>query len=93
MPIPVLATKDVTKRFGGLIALDSVSLTVTKNSLTLLIGPNGAGKTTFVNVCTGVLKPDNGRIEFDGIDITGLPPYKIYSYGFVRSFQIPQPFK
>ncbi len=93
MSIPILAAKSVTKRFYGLTALDNVSLTVVRNSLTLLIGPNGAGKTTFVNVCTGVLKPDYGRIEFNGIDITGLPPYKIYSYGLVRSFQIPQPFK
>lgn len=93
MLTPILTTKSVTKRFGGLIALDNVSLTVLRNSLTLLIGPNGAGKTTFVNVCTGVLKPDYGRIEFNGIDITGLPPYRIYNYGFVRSFQIPQPFR
>jgi branched-chain amino acid transport system ATP-binding protein len=90
---PILTTKSITKRFGGLLALDNVSLSVTRNSLTLLIGPNGAGKTTFVNVCTGVLKPDYGKVEFDGIDITGFPPYKIYSYGLVRSFQIPQPFK
>lgn len=93
VPVPILVTKSVTKRFGGLTALDNVSLAVLQNSLTLLIGPNGAGKTTLVNVCTGVLKPDYGRIEFNGIDITGLPPYRIYSYGLARTFQIPQPFR
>ncbi|MCS7111332.1 MAG: ABC transporter ATP-binding protein [Ignisphaera sp.] len=93
MSAPILVTKGITKRFGGLTALDNVSLAVPQNTITLLIGPNGAGKTTLVNVCTGVLKPDYGRVEFNGIDITGLPPYRIYSYGFVRSFQIPQPFR
>ena len=89
----ILMARDVTKRFGGVIALDSVSIDVKRNSITLLIGPNGAGKTTFINVCTGVLKPDRGRIIFDSVDITGLPPHKIYSMGFTRTFQIPQPFR
>jgi branched-chain amino acid transport system ATP-binding protein len=89
----ILITKNLTKRFGGVVALDKVSLTVSRRSITLLIGPNGAGKTTFVNVCTGVFKPDEGRIIFEAKDITGWPPYKVYSLGFARSFQIPQPFR
>lgn len=92
-----LETVNLVKRFGGLIALDSVNIKVRRNSLTLLIGPNGAGKTTFINTCMGVLKPDGGRVLFSPngdkrIDITGWPPHKVYKLGFVRSFQIPQPF-
>jgi len=89
----ILITKNLTKRFGGVVALDKVSLAVNRRSITLLIGPNGAGKTTFVNVCTGVFKPDEGRVIFESRDITGWPPYKVYNLGFARSFQIPQPFK
>jgi branched-chain amino acid transport system ATP-binding protein len=89
----ILITKNITKRFGGVIALDKVSLVVSRRSITLLIGPNGAGKTTFVNVCTGVFKPDEGKIIFEAKDITGWPPYKVYSIGLARSFQIPQPFR
>lgn len=88
----ILETKNLTKRFGGLVAVDNVNIKVMRNSLTLLIGPNGAGKTTFINVCTGVLKPDGGRVFFNGRDVTGWPPHKIYRAGFVRTFQIPQPF-
>ncbi len=87
------------KRFGGLVAVNGVNIKVKRNSMTLLIGPNGAGKTTFVNVCTGVLKPDGGRVFFDPfndekrrLDITGWPPHRVYKSGFVRTFQIPQPF-
>jgi len=92
----ILETEKVTKRFGGLVAVNEVTVRVARRSITLLIGPNGAGKTTFVNICTGVLKPDSGRIYFtpDGrrLDITGKPSHEIYRLGLVRSFQIPQPF-
>ena len=88
----LLVATNLTKRFGGLIAVNSVDLVVKKNSFTLLIGPNGSGKTTFLNVCTGVLKPDGGKVYFEGEDITGLPPNKIYDYGLIRTFQIPIPF-
>jgi branched-chain amino acid transport system ATP-binding protein len=95
----ILETVNLVKRFGGLVAVNNVSIKVRRNTLTLLIGPNGAGKTTLVNVCTGVLKPDGGRVLFnphgDGgrvLDITGWPSHKIYRTGFVRTFQIPQPF-
>lgn len=88
----ILETKGLVKRFGGLVAVNNVSVRVRRRSLTLLIGPNGAGKTTFVNVCTGVYKPDGGEVIFDGVDITGWPPPRIYKAGFVRTFQIPEPF-
>lgn len=93
----VLSTVNLTKHFEGLTALDNISISVKRNTLTLLIGPNGAGKTTLINTCIGVLKPDNGRVLFSPnngsiIDITGWSPHKIYRIGFVKSFQIPQPF-
>jgi branched-chain amino acid transport system ATP-binding protein len=84
----ILETVNLVKHFGDLVAVNNVSIKVRRNTLTLLIGPNGAGKTTLVNVCTGVLKPDGGRV----LDITGWPSHKIYRTGFVRTFQIPQPF-
>ena len=88
----LLITENLTKDFGGLVAVNAVNLTVKENSFTLLIGPNGSGKTTFLNVCTGVLKPDGGKVFLDDNDITGWSPHKIYELGFVRSFQIPMPF-
>ncbi|MCX8184364.1 MAG: ABC transporter ATP-binding protein [Sulfolobales archaeon] len=95
----VLETVNLVKKFGGLVAVNSVNIKIRRNNITMLIGPNGAGKTTFVNVCTGVLKPDSGRVYFNPvnderrkIEITGWPPHRVYSSGFVRTFQIPQPF-
>ncbi len=92
----ILETLNLVKRFGGLVAVNGVCIRVKRNSLTLLIGPNGAGKTTFVNVCTGVLRPDGGKVFFNPsgrrLDITGWPPHRVYRSGFVRTFQIPQPF-
>jgi len=95
----ILETVNLVKRFGGLVAVNNVSIKVRRNSVTLLIGPNGAGKTTLVNVCTGVLKPDGGRVYFNPyndesrkLDITGWPSHRVYRAGFVRTFQIPQPF-
>ena len=88
----ILETHNLLKRFGGLVAVNNVSLKVERNKVTMLMGPNGAGKSTFVNVCTGVLKPDGGKVFFDGKDITGYPPHEVYRLGFVRTFQIPEPF-
>jgi len=88
----MLITEGLVKRFGGLVAVNHVSLKVRRGSLTLLIGPNGSGKTTFINTCTGVLKPDAGRVIFDGKDVTGWPSHKVCKLGFVRTFQIPLPF-
>jgi len=83
---------DVTKSFGGVSALDGVSLSVERGEMVLIIGPNGSGKTTLVNVCGGVYKPDSGKIIFDGKDIAGQPAFKVAELGLTRSFQIPIPF-
>ena len=88
----VLETRDVVKRFGGVVALDGVSIRVPRRGFVLLIGPNGSGKTTLVNVITGFLQPDRGRVIYKGRDITGMPPHQIARMGLVRTFQIPKPF-
>jgi len=88
----ILQTEKLTKRFGGLIAVNEVSLSVEDKSITLLIGPNGCGKTTFINSVSGYYKPDGGRVFFRGEEITGLPLHETYKRGLVRTFQIPSPF-
>ncbi len=88
----ILETFNLTKAFGGLVAVNNVNIKAARNKMTMLMGPNGAGKTTFVNVCTGVLKPTSGKVLFDGKDITGWEPHKVYKAGFVRTFQVPEPF-
>ena len=88
----LLVLKNVSRRFGGLFALDDVSLSLGQGEVVGLIGPNGAGKTTFVNVVTGVLKPSSGSIEFAGHRIDGLRPDRISRSGIARTFQIVQPF-
>ena len=74
LPDVVLEVKGVTKRFGGLIALDNVSLRVRGGTIQGIIGPNGSGKTTLFNVLSGILQPEAGRVAFKGQDITKLPP-------------------
>jgi len=69
-----------------------VDMEVKPSSMSLLIGPNGSGKTTLINVISGVLKPDAGKVLLDGKDITGRPPHEIYRLGVLRTWQIPQPF-
>ncbi|MCX8205559.1 MAG: ATP-binding cassette domain-containing protein, partial [Candidatus Nezhaarchaeota archaeon] len=88
----ILIVRGVKKSFGGLKALDGVDIDVCRGSLTMLIGPNGSGKTTLINVISGFYKPEEGKVVFDGRDVTGLSPYKIFHLGMVRSFQIPSPF-
>jgi len=83
---------NVTKRFGGLVAVNNVSFSIAKGEIVGLIGPNGAGKTTLMNVISGIMKPDEGRIEFDGTDISGRAPHEICHQGISRTFQIPRPF-
>ncbi len=87
----LLVLENITKRFGGIVAVDNVSLTIRRRELVGIIGPNGAGKTTLFNIINGVYKPDTGRIIFDGIDITDMPPYKRVELGLARTFQIPRP--
>lgn len=87
-----LITKDLRKTFGGLVALESVDIEVEKGLMTMLIGPNGSGKTTLINVIAGFYKPDKGSVWYNGREITGLPPHRLYEMGIVRTFQIPQPF-
>lgn len=88
----LLTLRNVSKKFGGLLALDNVSVSLNEGEVIGLIGPNGAGKTTFVNVVTGVLKPTYGEIEFADKRIDGLRPDLVACAGIARSFQIVQPF-
>ena len=85
---PLLRTEDLSVRFGGLSALNSVNIEVAQNEVRAVIGPNGAGKSTFFNCLTGVLRPTSGRILLDGEDIAGLPPNRISQKGIARSYQI-----
>jgi branched-chain amino acid transport system ATP-binding protein len=85
---PLLATQGLTIRFGGLMALNNVSVAVPRGEIRAVIGPNGAGKSTFFNCLTGVLPPTSGRILFDGADITGARPDQISHRGMARSYQI-----
>lgn len=83
----VLEVQSVTKRFGGLVAVNQVSLEVNEGEIFSVIGPNGAGKTTFFNLLTGIYTPDEGRILFLGRDITGTTPDKAAKLGIGRTFQ------
>ena len=83
----MLEIKTVTKSFYGVNAIDKVSFTVEKGSITSLIGPNGAGKTTLINMISGVLLPTSGDIHFQGQSLTGLRPHQVASLGIRRSFQ------
>ena len=78
----------MTKRFGGLIALSDFELSAQEGEILGMIGPNGSGKTTTFNVITGFLKPDSGKVIFEGKDVTGLQPYAIAKLGVIRTFQL-----
>ncbi len=84
----LLAIENLSKRFGGVVASDGISLTLAHGELHAVIGPNGAGKTTLVGQLSGEIAPDAGRIMFDGLDITALPVYRRSMLGLARSFQI-----
>lgn len=92
MAEPLLSLQGVSRSFGGLKAVSDVSLHVQPGTLTALIGPNGAGKTTLFALMSGFLKPDSGRVLFDGQDITGHAPHLNAARGMTRTFQIVQPF-
>jgi branched-chain amino acid transport system ATP-binding protein len=83
----LLSVRDVTVRFGGIVALDGVSFDVRHNDIAGLIGPNGAGKTTAFNVITRLYKPDEGELEFDGESLLRTPAHRIVSHGIARTFQ------
>src|SRR5215471_16848991 len=85
---PLLATEDLTIRFGGLTALNQVNFALAAGEIRAVIGPNGAGKSTFFNCLTGVLRPSAGRILFDREDITGFSADRISRKGIARSYQI-----
>lgn len=89
---PLLEVRDLRKAFGNLKALDGVNLEVEAKKVNILIGPNGSGKTTLINAVSGFYRPDSGHVMFDGTDVTGLPPYKMYNLGMGRTFQIPNLF-
>jgi branched-chain amino acid transport system ATP-binding protein len=84
----LLEIEALTKRFGGVVASDGISLTLAPGELHAIIGPNGAGKTTLIGQLTGETAPDSGRIRFEGRDITALPVYRRSQLGLARSFQI-----
>jgi branched-chain amino acid transport system ATP-binding protein len=84
---PILQINSVTRRFGGLTAVGNVSFDVTKGEVFALIGPNGAGKTTLFNAITGIMPPSEGRIAFEGNDITGRQPHQVAKRGIARTFQ------
>jgi branched-chain amino acid transport system ATP-binding protein len=88
----LLEVKDLTKSFGGLVAVNNVSFEVEKGSIRALIGPNGSGKTTVFNLITSILSPDNGSIFFNGKDITKFKPHQIAQIGIGRTFQLTKPF-
>jgi branched-chain amino acid transport system ATP-binding protein len=89
----ILRTEGLTKRFGGIVAVNEVTIAVRKGEMMGIIGPNGAGKTTLFSLISGMEKPDEGRVLFEGRDVTGLKPYHLNKLGLVRTFQIVRPFK
>lgn len=92
MAMKILETKDLTKKFGGVVALNSVGMEVNRGEIVGLIGPNGAGKTTFFNVVAGVYKPTRGKVIFKGEDISGLDSHTIARKHLVRTFQAAMTF-
>ena len=89
----ILQVKNLTKRFGGLTAVNDVSFEIERGSLVGLIGPNGAGKTTLFNLISGFEKPNSGSVWFDGVNVTRFKPYKRVKYGITRTFQIVRPLR
>jgi len=90
--VGILEVKGVNKRFGGLLALDDVNLSIEENTVHAIIGPNGAGKSTLLNCFIGKLVPDSGTVEFNNSSLLGLEPYQINQTGISRVFQTPEVF-
>ena len=93
MSAPFFSVDKLTKRFGGLTAVNSVSFALARDEIVGLIGPNGAGKTTLLRLITKILRPDEGRIVFNGEDITGLRPWDVVERGIAGTFQNMRPFR
>ena len=91
--MPLLSVKGVTRRFGGIVAVDNVSLDVDPGQIVGLIGPNGAGKTTLFNVITRLYRPDSGELHLNGTNLLGVAPYRIVRAGIARTFQNVELFK
>ena len=89
----MIVVKDLVKHFGGLAAVDGVSIEIKQGKITGLIGPNGAGKSTLFNLIAGNLNPESGSIYLDGEDVTGLKPHMLFSKGLLRTFQIAHEFQ
>jgi branched-chain amino acid transport system ATP-binding protein len=89
---PLLSLRGLTRRFGGLTAVDGIDLDLAKGGLVSIIGPNGAGKTTLFNLVTGLDRPDAGTVSFEGHDITGLSPERLAGQGIARTFQLGRVF-
>lgn len=92
MANPIIAVENVTRRFGGLLAVRNVSFTAQAGRITALIGPNGAGKTTLFSIISGFLEPSEGKVRYAGADVTGEPPHRLARRGIARTFQVVQPF-
>src|SRR3712207_1208507 len=87
-PDPILVADGVTRRFGGLTAVDVAHVEIQRGTITALIGPNGAGKSTFFNLLTGFDNPDEGKWQFNGRPLAGVPAHKVARNGMVRTFQL-----
>jgi branched-chain amino acid transport system ATP-binding protein len=92
MAEPLLSVDSVSRRFGGLLAVNAASLSADTGRITALIGPNGAGKTTLFSLISGFLKPSAGTVRYAGHDVTREPPHRRARRGIARTFQIVQPF-
>jgi len=89
---PLLSVHNISKKFGGVLALSTVSLDVFRGDIVGIIGPNGSGKTTMVNAITGFIRADSGTVHFDGRNITNWQPHKIAAEGLTRTFQVMRPY-
>ncbi len=90
---PYFEVENLTKRFGGLTAVNGISFQISRDEIVGLIGPNGSGKTTLLRLITGILKPDSGKVRFEGKDITGSKPWAIVNQGIAGTFQVARPFR